>query len=102
MISPQPPRLRMKRRKTVSVTPAIGASGAAGAISPPPMDRLAGTGFSGAAWRAKPALSLSKGVPAPHEPAPLNPLPSEMSQDLRTGLFYLAIQTKALAAKRGP
>ena len=32
MISPQPPRLRMKRRKTVSVTPAMGASTVAGAI----------------------------------------------------------------------
>ena len=30
MIRPQPPRLRMKRRKTVSVTPAIGASTVAG------------------------------------------------------------------------
>ena len=32
MISPQPPRLRMKRRKTVSVTPAMGASTVAGSI----------------------------------------------------------------------
>ena len=30
MINPQPPRLRMKRRKTVSVTPAMGASTVAG------------------------------------------------------------------------
>src|SRR5271169_2039031 len=88
MIKPHPPRLRMKRRKTVSVTPAMGASTVAGAISMPPIDTPAGTGFSGAAWRAR--------VPAPHEP-----LPTELSQALRTGLFYLAVQTKAPAAKRG-
>src|SRR5882757_4160591 len=96
MISPQPPRLRMKRRKTVSVTPAIGARTVAGAISMPPMERAAGTGFCGAAWRGKPSLSLSKGVPAP-----LGPLATELSQDLRTGLFYLALQAKAPAFRRG-
>src|SRR6478672_5402428 len=32
MINPHPPRLRMKRRNTVSVTPAIGANTVAGAI----------------------------------------------------------------------
>src|SRR5205807_5928201 len=67
MIRPHPPRLRMKRRKTVSVTPAMGARTVAGVIWTPPMERLEGTGFRGAAWRTKPALSLSKGVSAPHE-----------------------------------
>ena len=37
MMRPQPPRFRMKRRKTVSVTPAMGASTVAGAISMGPM-----------------------------------------------------------------
>src|SRR5690348_14077854 len=37
MIRPHPPRLRMKRRKTVSVTPAIGASTVAGAIRTEPI-----------------------------------------------------------------
>jgi hypothetical protein len=32
MMRPQPPWLRIKRRKTVSVTPAMGASTVAGAI----------------------------------------------------------------------
>src|SRR5690348_18293970 len=35
--------LRMKRRKTVSVTPAMGARTVAGATSTPPMDTEAGT-----------------------------------------------------------
>src|SRR5438045_5432187 len=42
MISPHPLRLRMKRRKTVSVTPAIGASTVAGAISTGPIEKLEG------------------------------------------------------------
>jgi hypothetical protein len=42
MISTQPPRLRMKRRKTVSVTPAIGARTVAGAICIGPMAKLRG------------------------------------------------------------
>ena len=46
MIRPQPERLRMNRRKTVSVTPAIGARTVAGAISTVPRRNLAGTGES--------------------------------------------------------
>jgi len=42
MISPQPPRLRMKRRKTVSVTPAMGASTVAGAMRTLPISKLGG------------------------------------------------------------
>ena len=42
IIRPQPPRLRMKRRKTVSVTPAIGARTVAGATGTLPMDRADG------------------------------------------------------------
>ena len=44
MISPQPPRLRMKRRNTVSVTPAIGASTVAGAMRTGPMKNSWGNG----------------------------------------------------------
>ena len=91
----------MKRRKTVSVTPAIGARTVAGAMLTLPIVRLAGTGFTDGDWRAKPApsagsgqaLSLSKGVTAPHEPG--------LSHILRTGLFYLALQSKALASGEG-
>ena len=39
MISPQPLRLRMKRRKTVSVTPAMGASTVAGAMLTGPIEK---------------------------------------------------------------
>src|SRR5450432_1333618 len=76
MISPQPSRLRMKRRKTVSVTPAMGASTVAGEIRTSPIKRLAGTGFGGAGWRT--------GVSAPHEP--------ELSQNFFTLLFYFPRQ----------
>ena len=51
----------------------------------PPMERLVGTGFSGTASRTEPALSLPKGVSDPHE----------LSQNLRTGLFYLALQNES-------
>src|ERR1039458_4762959 len=85
MISPHPPRLRMKRRKTVSVTPAMGASTVAGEIVTVPMERLSGTSFRGAAWRA--------GVPAPHESAPSRPC--ELSQNFFTSLFYLAVQNQS-------
>ena len=44
MISPHPPRLRMNRRKTVSVTPAMGASTVAGAIFTGPIDKWVGKG----------------------------------------------------------
>ena len=44
MIRPHPPRLRMKRRKTVSVTPAMGASTVAGAIFTGPIENWVGNG----------------------------------------------------------
>jgi hypothetical protein len=44
MISPHPPKLRMNRRKTVSVTPAIGASTVAGAIFTGPIETQVGKG----------------------------------------------------------
>jgi len=58
-----------------------------------PMDRVGGTG----------SLRSPDGRmrPSPQELLPPEPLPAELSQDLRTGLFYLAVQTKAPAAKRG-
>ena len=40
MIRPQPPWLRIKRRNTVSVTPAMGASTVAGATRTGPMANL--------------------------------------------------------------
>src|SRR5579884_358979 len=43
MIKPHPPRLRMKRRKTVSVTPAMGASTVAGVIRTGPICKESGT-----------------------------------------------------------
>src|SRR5205085_717840 len=67
MIRPQPSRLRMKRRKTVSVTPAMGASTVAGEIRTSPMERLAETVRGGAGWRTR--------VSAPQ--------PVEWSQNLR-------------------
>src|ERR1035438_2549186 len=42
IINPQPPRPRMKRRKTVSVTPAMGASTVAGAIFTGPIENESG------------------------------------------------------------
>src|SRR5712692_8851826 len=42
MISPQPPRLRIKRRNTVSVTPAMGARTVAGATETAPIFSLDG------------------------------------------------------------
>src|ERR1035438_9541108 len=42
IINPQPPRPRMKRRKTVSVTPAMGASTVAGAIFTRPIENESG------------------------------------------------------------
>src|SRR2546426_2797261 len=45
MISPHPPRLRMKRRNTVSVTPAMGASTVAGAIFTGPIESCVGKEF---------------------------------------------------------
>jgi hypothetical protein len=68
----------------------MGAKTVAGEMVTEPMLRLAGTGFNGTAWRAKPALSLSKGVPAPHV----------LSQNFFTVLFYLPHKAKAPAEAR--
>src|SRR2546423_11931776 len=83
MMRPQPSRLRMKRRKTVSVTPAMGARTVAGVMGTLPIKRRTGTGARGGASRT-----------ASSEPR-------ELSQDLRTNLFYLDWQTKALAFGEG-
>src|ERR1700733_1686379 len=69
MISPHPPRLRMKRRNTVSVTPAMGASTVAGVIWILPILTCSGTE---APARAKPPGAAFTGF----------------SQYLRTLLFY--------------
>src|SRR4029077_14201384 len=45
MIRPHPPRLRMNRRNTVSVTPAIGARTVAGVIRVPPTANADGKGL---------------------------------------------------------
>src|SRR5580704_14768842 len=92
MIRPHPPRLRINRRKTVSVTPAMGARTVAGAMRILPIERLEGTGFAAAAW-TRPVVSLSRGEFAPHEPAPFEPF--ELSQIFFTVLFYLARQNKS-------
>src|SRR5689334_5294741 len=76
MISPHPPRLRIKRRKTVSVTPAIGASTVAGAISTPPMDRRVGTSACGTRTASP---STPRGI-------------AGFSKCLRTQLFYLFLR----------
>src|SRR6202011_4452914 len=72
MMSPHPPRFRMKRRKTVSVTPAMGARTVAGAMRTFPIVMEEGTGR----------------VVAGDSPA----LGPELSQYLRTILFYLSAQ----------
>ena len=71
MMSPQPPRLRMKRRKTVSVTPAMGASTVAGVSCRPPIKRQAGMDLR--AW-------------ATQAPSPL--FPGGLSQCFCTWLLY--------------
>src|SRR5277367_1354300 len=85
MISPHPPKLRMKRRNTVSVTPAIGASTVAGAIVTPPIDRDARTATDPVATAAS-AVRFS--------------IPAELSQNFFTQLFYLPQQNKAPAEAR--
>src|SRR5690348_1810190 len=85
MIRPHPPRFRMKRRKTVSVTPAMGARTVAGEMVTAPNRTDCGTGICSA--RAGPALSEVEGTPAPTSP--------ELSQNFRTNLFYASEQDKA-------
>src|SRR5579885_3655837 len=72
MISPHPPRLRMKRRKTVSVTPAIGARTVAGAIRTEPNWTESGT-------RVFPRMAGEARAPQG----------TELSQNFFTCLFYL-------------
>ena len=52
MIRPQPPISRMKRRKTVSVMPAIGASTVAGVMATPPICKHDATFASAGAARS--------------------------------------------------
>ena len=82
MMSPHPPKLRMKRRKTVSVTPAMGARTVAGAILTPPIMSDGDTGVH------------ARTAAEPTGETPISPLP-ELSQNLRTNLFY------CLSANRG-
>src|SRR3984893_7825532 len=83
MISPHPPRLRMKRRKTVSVTPAMGASTVAGAMRTVPIVTDDGTGVM---------VDVARG------PWPV--FGSGLSQYLRIQLFYLPSKNKALVKAR--
>src|SRR5678815_3756082 len=85
MISPHPPRLRMNRRNTVSVTPAMGASTVAGAMRTFPMVNQEGTG-----------VVLAGVVLACVARAPSPASGPELSQYLRTTLFYLSQKDKAL------
>lgn len=68
----------MKRRNTVSVTPAIGARTVAGETVTEPIWSVFGTTFAGALSRA--------GAPPP-------PLPV-LSQNLRIRIFYFALQNR--------
>src|SRR6266481_1709415 len=79
MINPHPPRLRIKRRKTVSVTPAIGASTVAGATRTLPIITDEATGTT----------CVAACVAAGDSPAP----GPELSQNLRTALLYLSPKT---------
>src|SRR5580658_3602946 len=86
MIRPHPPRFLMKRRKTVSVTPAIGASTVAGAMRTLPIFKLAGNvgaapemedGATGAPpARAAAASVLSQNFCTPPFYSAYEPLPS--------------------------
>jgi hypothetical protein len=89
----------MKRRKTVSVTPAMGARTVAGEMVTVPIVRLDGTGF-----RDLGSVTLEVGSPraeelAPQASAPQAPLP-ELSQNFFTVLFYLRAQNEAPAGAR--
>src|ERR1700693_5622253 len=77
MIRPHPPRLRMKRRNTVSVTPAMGAKTVAGSIGTFPIITLAGTIATARARTPAPTLA-------------------GFSQYLRTLLFYCLPQVMQL------
>src|SRR4051794_13538539 len=81
MISPQPPRLRMNRRKTVSVTPAIGASTVAGEMLTDPIRTLEGT--------TEPALSVSNGWTFVSDQPSTPRSVAALSQNFFTALFYL-------------
>jgi hypothetical protein len=64
MIRPHPPRFLMKRRKTVSVTPAIGASTVAGEIVTLPICKLVGNARACAGIeRAPPPAAVSVATP---------------------------------------
>ncbi len=86
----------MKRRKTVSVTPAMGARTVAGEIVTVPIVRLDGTGFRALGsmplgfrrWQ-----SAGRGARATCCLPRTCPLP-ELSQNFFTVLFYLRAQTK--------
>ena len=89
MISPQPPSLRMKRRNTVSVTPAMGARTVAGEIATEPIWTVRGTGTWGACVdRLFPfdMLSAEAAVSQQELAAPGFGL---LSQNFFTFLFYL-------------
>ena len=76
----------MNRRKTVSVTPAIGASTVAGEIVTPPIDSEVGT------------TRVAAGDRAARPPA--HPAATELSQNFFTVLFYWLGKTKP-PPKRG-
>src|ERR1700686_827929 len=84
MIRPHPPRFLMKRRKTVSVTPAMGASTVAGAMRTFPIFKTVGN----------PCASVGTGV------SPVRPTAaSVLSQNFCTVRFYVLFLTKVMAKK---
>src|SRR6478609_1658285 len=98
MIRPHPPRLRMKRRKTVSVTPAMGARTVAGAMVTVPIWRRLGTGSTGAASReaAEPLPELSQNLRIGQEPfTTREPFTTEDTEDAEeTDWFYFMRRCK--------
>src|SRR6185312_11846315 len=88
MMSPHPPRFRMNRRKTVSVTPAMGARTVAGAIFTVPIMSEEGTSVS---------LAFVLASARARTLAPTSP---ELSQNLRTNLFYCLSANRIYATIR--
>jgi hypothetical protein len=72
---------------------AMGARTVAGAMLTPPMQRLAGTGFSGAARRTA--------CPELVEGSPREPFPGVVPELCFTGLFYLGSQNQSPRHGRG-
>src|SRR5882724_3868466 len=96
MIRPQPPRLRMKRRKTVSVTPAIGARTVAGVITTLPISNV-GAGVLARAAAARNCGSEERDARA----ATPASTPAGLSQNFRMAVVILQARCKPKGLHRG-